>query len=122
MNRILFFVLARVLLLPVLAHAEDANSLPSRKADVVLPLLQKFSSKDGYSRILQILGKQDASTDRALLYWGFKLDDGTTVEVALSPNGNPVYYIHRRLNDGANGIQVIYGNVQVIKKDATQPL
>jgi hypothetical protein len=121
MHRILISALAVTLLLAVFAHATDASSLPSRKASVVLPLLKQFSSKNGYAKILQILGKEDLDDGSAFLNCIFKLDDGTSIEVEASPNGKPVYYIHRRLNDGANGIQVIYENVQVIKKDATHP-
>jgi len=105
MHRILIVALASVLLFPMLAHATNATLLPSRKAAVVLPLLKQFSPKDGYARIVQILGKEDVDAGNAIhdcFYW---LDDGTNIRVRAE--GNEVLSIfHQRR--GIDGTQVIF--------------
>jgi len=44
-------------LLPVMVCADDAAKLPSRKASVVLPLLQQFSPKDSPKSVLDQIDK-----------------------------------------------------------------
>ena len=105
MYRILIFVLAGALLLPVLAHASDASSLPSRKAAVVLPLLKKISKEDTYSKIEKILGISDMDIGSGMYVYVFRLDDSTSVTVGT--NHETVFYIYRA-GYGVNGQQVIY--------------
>jgi hypothetical protein len=107
MYRILISALAGVLLLPAFAHATDAGSLPSRKADVDLPLLKQFSSKDNYSKIEQILGKPDKDIGSGVYIFIYLLDDSTSISVS-TPDRNTVFGISR-FGPGINHFQTIYG-------------
>jgi hypothetical protein len=106
MHRILISAFAGLLLFPAFVHATDASSLPSRKAAVVLPLLQKISSKDDYPKIEQILGKPDMDIGSGIYVYVFRLDDSTSVMVGTS-DPKSVFYIHRT-GHGVDGEQVIY--------------
>ena len=82
-----------VLLLPVLAFGEESPKLPSNKASVVLPLLERFSPKDDSPKAIlegvrEILGSSrnvmaggpDGHQWRTFYYF---LDDGTEVSVSV---------------------------------------
>jgi len=103
---LLIFALAGMLLFSECARADD-TTLPSRKPDVVLPLLKQFSETDGLAKITHILGKEDFDTAGSFLNPEFKLTDGTTIEVKATLQGR-VYYIGHRINFGADGTQIIY--------------
>ena len=106
MRCILIFALAGVVLCLVYAHAADVSSLPSRKADVVLPLLKQFSKEDTYSKIEKILGNPDMDIGSGIYVYVFRLDDSTSVMVGTSDHKS-VFYIHRT-GQGVDGEQVIY--------------
>jgi hypothetical protein len=86
-------ILLIVLLLPVLAFGEESPKLPSNKASVVLPLLERFSPKDNSPKAIlngvrNILGPTglgmgggpDGHQWRTFYYF---LDDGTEVSVSV---------------------------------------
>jgi hypothetical protein len=73
------------------ARAEDPNTLPSRKASVVMPLLNQISSKDSpqnvLDRIKKILGETDGGVDGGGIgrFWSsddYLLDDNTVISVS----------------------------------------
>jgi hypothetical protein len=101
---ILLIALA-VFLFPSIARPDDTPSLPSRKASVVLPLLKAFTAKEGYTRIVQILGKEDMDTGNAINDCTYLLDDGSGIRVRA--NGDQVLSIFRQVPKIID-IQVIY--------------
>jgi hypothetical protein len=95
-------------LFPGLDRAEGTPTLPSRKAVVVLPLLERFSKGDDYSKIEKILGKPDMDIGSGIYIYVFRLNDSTSVTVG-TPNRNLVYSI-RRTGHGIDGTQIIFSN------------
>jgi hypothetical protein len=86
-------------------------ALPSRHAAVVLPLLEKFSSKDDYSKIEHILGKPDSEFSFTVWYGitnhAFRLDDLTSITVDTDDYYNSVLSIVRTRH-GVKGTQIIF--------------
>jgi hypothetical protein len=78
--------------------ADNATTIPSRNAAVVLPLLSHFSSKDGYIRVTEILGTEDFDIGNAYRECFFRLKDSPIIEVKASLDGNKIYFI-RHGND-----------------------
>jgi hypothetical protein len=108
-------VAARAILLIVLVSfllaattcADDAPTLPSRKASVVIPLLKAFNPKEGFARIEKILGKEDMDVGNGIMDCSYGLDDGTGVRVRVDAAGVQVLSIWRFMW-GPNRVQVIY--------------
>jgi hypothetical protein len=94
-----------VFLLATFAHAGDVHTLPSREIDIVLPLLKAFSPKDGYARIVKILGKEDVDVGDAIKDCTYGLNDGSSIRVRS--DGIKVYSIFWQ-RPGILGIQVIF--------------
>jgi len=92
-------------LLVGLSRADDVPQLPSRKASVVIPLLKAFSPKEGYARIVKILGKEDVDMGNAIEDCTYGLDDGSSIRVRAA--GDTVYSIFWQ-RPGIHGIQVIF--------------
>ncbi len=87
------------------AYSEDGPVLPSRQADVVLPLLRAFHPGDGYSHIEHILGKEDIDTGDAIKDCIYGLSDGSSIRVRS--DGKKVFSIFWQ-RPGIHVIQVIF--------------
>jgi len=96
--RAIILVALAVFLFPAAASADNATTLPSRSAAVVLPLLSHFSSRDRYSRVTEILGREDFDIGNAYRECFFRLKDSPIIEVKASLDGNKIYFI-RHGND-----------------------
>jgi hypothetical protein len=107
MGRGLILLAASIILsFAFIVHADENPTLPSRKASVILPLLKAFHPKDGYSRIEQILGKEDVDVGNAIKDCFYRLDDGTSIRVRAQ--GDEVFSIMlENLRNLAQPVQVI---------------
>ncbi len=81
-----------------IARSNGSPLLPSRNAEVVLPLLSHFSPKEGYGKITEILGKEDFDIGNAYRECFFRLKDSPIIEVKASLDGEKIYFI-RHGND-----------------------
>jgi len=93
MMRVIFLITLAAFLFTAMVRADDSPKLPSRNPFVVLPLLKKFSSKDDYSRITQILGKEDFDIGSAFREPVFNLTDGTSIRAKVSLDGKRLFFI-----------------------------
>lgn len=82
----------------ILAKRTD---LPSRKASLILPILQKVSEKEKYSKVEKILGKPDSDIGSGIHIYSFTLNDNTHVIVG-TPDKNEVLYIHHMDKNNKN--------------------
>jgi hypothetical protein len=82
--------------LPVPVCADNPPTLPSRKASVVIPLLNQISPKDSpesvFNQITKILGKSDGGFSGGPTgnFWDdypYQLDDKTVVDVGTRMSG-----------------------------------
>jgi hypothetical protein len=92
-SRAVLLIVFAVFLISSVAYGDATQQLPSRKASVVFPLLKKFSSKEGYDRIIQILGKEDFDIGNAYRECVFRLDHSPIIMVKASLDGKKVYFI-----------------------------
>jgi hypothetical protein len=99
----------------VIAHADDAPKLPSQKASVVIPLLEKIKSSGDPTKIYEILGLAHVGAmDQGLFPSGPSgagqtplrciLDDGTIVDMqvwSIPGHGNGIISIGLKRPGGA---------------------
>ncbi|MCE0499206.1 MAG: hypothetical protein LV481_14800 [Methylacidiphilales bacterium] len=104
-SRVIPLITLAAFLLVGMTRADDVSQLPSREASVVIPLLKAFSPKEGYARIVKILGKEDVDTGNGIKDCTYGLDDGTSVRVRAV--GDKVYSIFWQ-RPGIFGSQVIF--------------
>jgi hypothetical protein len=98
-TRVILLVVLTAFLPLTLVCADDTPTLPSRKAKVVVPLLQQLSPKDSpqsiLDRIKKILGKADSSESGGpktnfLIYCQYGLDDDAEAKVIVAYRRNEV--------------------------------
>ncbi|MCE0496825.1 MAG: hypothetical protein LV481_02600 [Methylacidiphilales bacterium] len=95
MSRALLLTFFAALLVPTLADSDNANTLPSRKANIVVPLLNQISSKDSPTNVLkrlnEIIGCPDGGDGAGSLahpweVWFYFLNDKTQIYIDFDNN------------------------------------
>jgi hypothetical protein len=92
-RRVIPLIALAAFLLAGIVRLSGDSTLPSRKPNVILPLLTQFSSKDHFDKILKLLGKEDWLLVAKFRGYAFRLEDGTWIGVRVSLDGKTVYSV-----------------------------
>ncbi len=99
-------VFLALFLTQAVAMGPPGTILPSRRAEIVLPLLKKFTSHENLTWIDQVLGKPDIDMGSAVYVNYYTLSDHTAILVGVDMANGQVLYIRRA--HGKQADELIY--------------